>query len=197
MVFSKSNAEVFHTLAKTGSGRACVNYDGTGLEVKYNINTNEGEYFLQNILSVGKNMYIIQDENNMVKTKLSPEIIGQFLSNRNATPDHKKFLQAFVDTKFAIYSVTYTLFFFLTECTGQLENATLLVCKSPKTGKPIVKVLYANITLIVLLEIERQKYSKEVATIYIGILQIYSLVLLLWGVTLTIRLLTVLFLLFF
>ena len=104
--------------------------------------------------SCWENVYIIQDENNMVETKISPKIIGKYVPNCNATSDHERFLQAFVDAKFAIYGKTYAPFFFLVYCAGQLENAALLVWKSSKTGKPIVKVLYVNITLIVLLEIE-------------------------------------------
>ena len=41
IMFSRSNIELFHTLAKTE--RACVNYDSTGSEVECNIDTNEGE----------------------------------------------------------------------------------------------------------------------------------------------------------
>ena len=65
--------------SKPKTRRACVNYDGTGSEVECNIDTNEGEYVLQNILSVGKNVYIIQDGNNMVETKISPKISEQYL----------------------------------------------------------------------------------------------------------------------
>lgn len=131
-----------------------MNYDGTGCDVECHVvETAEGEYVLMTILSVGKNFYVIQDESNMVKFKLNSKIIGKFLSNRNATCDHQRFHQQFIDAEFTIFGVTYSPLFFLANCAPQLANAALLVWLSPKTGKSIEKPLYANITLIILLEI--------------------------------------------
>lgn len=176
VMFSKSNVKLFHNHAKTGFG--CLNYDGTGCDANCHIDTNDGEYVLVNVLSVGKNLFVVQDESNMVGGKINTKVVGQFISNRNATCDHQRFLQQFVDAEFAIYGVTYAPLFFLTDCAGQLENAALLVWKSPKTGEPIVKPLYANIALIVILEIERNKYSLEACEKYIKLLQTYTSVLL-------------------
>jgi len=74
------------------TGRATLNYDGAGSEIDHKVDTLDGEYILHNILSIGKNVFIRQDYDNVVQRKLHPKIIGQFFSNRNATYDHSFFL---------------------------------------------------------------------------------------------------------
>ena len=176
-LWNKTSIELYHILCNTGC--VTLNYDGTGSEVDHKVDTLDGEYILHNVLSIGKNVFIRQDYDNVVQRKLHPKIIGQFFSNRNATSDHSFFLGEIEEARQKLFPFDKKEgpLLFSTDCAGQLENAALLTWR-PSSGVPMNKIRYSNISLLICLEIERCKHSLEAADTHIKILQTYQPVLL-------------------
>ena len=169
-LWNKTAVVLHHRLA--ASGREVLHYDGTGCKVHTKNDLSDGEINQHFILSINANAFVTGSECKQlgVKTKLNPKILAHFISNRTKTKDHTAFLTKFVDAEKKMFGTTFPPLLFSTDCAGELENACLRVW-TPPDGKPVSKILYANATLLVLIQIEREANSPVACQTYISLLQ--------------------------
>ena len=154
-LFNKTGVIIMHQLCKTG--KAVLNYDGTGWIADPIIPLPKDQIVLHNILSVSPlNVFVGSADADAASRLVQPKILAEFISNRGAAPDHSiSFLELLLQTEKHMFGCVYPPLLLSVDCAGQLANAFLeAYARWVGTGLIGSRVKFHNVLCVVMLRYE-------------------------------------------
>ena len=161
-LFNKTGVIIMHEFCRTG--KAVLNYDGTGWMGSPIVELPKDQIVLHNILSIQPlNALVLNSDFDIASRLVQPKIIAEFISNRGAAPDHsRKFLDLLLCAEKNICGYVHPPLLLSVDCAGQLQSAFLeSYARAAGPGRNLIpsRTKYHNVLCIVLLWFEHEVFS--------------------------------------
>ena len=161
-LFNKTGVIIMHEFCRTG--KAVLNYDGTGWMGSPIVELPKDQIVLHHILSIQPlNALVLSSDFDIASRLVQPKIIAEYISNRGAAPDHsRKFLDLLLREEKNICGYVHPPLLLSVDCAGQLQSAFLeSYARAAGPGSNLIqsRTKYHNVLCIVLLRYEHEVFS--------------------------------------